>query len=100
MDIIILGILLVTPMVAYLIYDYRVDKKRKEELLAKVINKEVHFNKLWITEPDGDGYQKLNVELVENGKIKNEVLAGHFDIPKISEKLTASDIKYSGYYNQ
>lgn len=96
MQVIIIGAILISAMLAYLCYDYSRDKKRKEDLLAKVLNKELRFNKLWITEPDGDGYQKLLITLVKNGKIKNEVLAGHFDIPNVSAELRERNIQYIG----
>lgn len=98
MEVIIIGAILMSAMLVYLCYDYIRDKKRKEDLLRDVLNKKVLFNKIWITDPDGDGYQKLLITLVKNGKTKNEVLAGHFDIPNVSEALRESDITYMGSF--
>lgn len=80
-----------------LMIDYIIDKKKKETLLNHILNNTIVFEKIWITEKDGDGYQRLEVLVKDDkGKMKNKTLALHFDIKKTCDLLSKNNILFSG----
>lgn len=85
-------------LISALIIEYYVDKNRRAILLHQVLNNEIFFDNIYITEPDGDGYQSIKASILKNGKIKHETLSLHFDIPIISKILSEYNIPYTGKY--
>lgn len=97
--ILMIGCMIFCLSSSILIFDYLRDKKNKEILLNDVLNNTISFEKIWITETDGDGYQRLKLLLKdENGKMKNKTLALHFDIEKTCDLLSKNNIPFAGKY--
>lgn len=93
----IIGCMIISPFMGILMIDYIIDKKKKETLLNHILNNTIVFEKIWITEKDGDGYQRLEVLVKDDkGKMKNKTLALHFDIKKTCDLLSKNNILFSG----
>lgn len=95
MEMIFIIIVLISS-IAGLSVNYFNDKKRKLILLNKLLSHQVKYEKIFITEQDGDGYQYLQIILNK----KTITLALHFDIEKTCCLLLENNIPFSGKFKK
>lgn len=100
MSIYIIPAFLLLLIITYLIVDYFKSKKMEKQLLSNILTKKISFENISISEPDGDGYQRLEVFIKNEFKDQRKQLAGHFDILETTKILEDAGFIVSGKFIQ
>lgn len=95
---IVLSMFILGCVLSVIVFLHYKNKKENTILLDKILNNKLDVISIFITEPQYDGYQSIQVSYLDDDKPVIQQLASHFEVEEIFNILQKNNIPVTGNF--